>query len=161
MQVNAARRLARDPLARPNVCETWISILHDEGITLAVNRAEPSPKGVHMTDNEATTDIVISTPPRQRSRARRVLIFIAAYFGIAIVALPYVVPPFPTSTARWLLLFVCLPPLYVLGEWLGEQVARPWGERTWLSKLAKGGVLVVVMLLLLAAQLILAGSLNR
>ena len=80
---------------------------------------------------------------RRHSLSRRLLLGVFAYVVIALAALPYFVPPLPKSPTGWVLLLVFAPPIYILGEWIGETISGEWGEHSRLAKIAKAGLFVL------------------
>ena len=89
---------------------------------------------------------------RPRSRRRAVLIGAGVYLVVAIAALSYFIPPFPKSLAGWSVLLIFAPPLYILGEWLGEKVSAAWGESNLAFKTAKAFLLIALGLALVLIQ---------
>lgn len=91
-------------------------------------------------------------PERTRSRRRSLLIGAGGYMLVAIAALPYFIPPLPKSLVGWVIFLVFAPPLYIIGEWLGDKISAPWGENSRAAKTAKAFLLIAIGLALVLIQ---------
>lgn len=105
-----------------------------------------------MKTNEAEREIdAPDTRRRRHSLSRRLLLGMFSYVVIAVAALPHFVPPLPKSVTGWVLLLVFAPPIYILGEWIGDKISGEWGEHSRPAKLAKaclfvlGGLAVILL----------------
>ena len=82
---------------------------------------------------------------------KRIGWFIFGYLLLLGASLPYLLPPVPKTKLGWIVLIVFAPPGYLFGEWLGGRISAPWGERTFLRKVLKATVLIIVTLALIIA----------
>lgn len=91
----------------------------------------------------------------------RVLAGVAAYVAVAILALPYAIPPLPRSIAAWVLLMIFAPPLYILGEWISEKMSGSWGESHPVAKFAKALLFVLFGLILIIINALCTTALRQ
>lgn len=80
----------------------------------------------------------------RKSRLALIGTGIAAYFFIAFLALPLLIPPFPRSLPGWLAVLLAGPPLLFFGEWIATKLDGSWGERNRLFKAMKMVLFILV-----------------
>ena len=95
------------------------------------------------------------TSPSRRT-AKRVALVLSVYVFLVAMSALYWFPPIPRSTIGWLTFLLLAPPLYLVGEWIGDRVTRPWWESSLLGKAIK-----TVLFVLVALGLITVGALLR
>ena len=91
------------------------------------------------------------------SRAKRIALGATFYIALAALLALYWFPVVPRSALGWLLFVLIAPALYLLGEWLGELVDRPWWESSALGKTIKATLMVVTALVLIVVGALLRG----
>jgi hypothetical protein len=87
----------------------------------------------------------------------RVIVGVAfAWLLLLFVSAFYWFPPLPRTTRGWLFFVLLAPPLYVLGEWLGERFDRPWWESSLAGKIVKAILFIAVAAILTVVCQLLA-----
>jgi hypothetical protein len=99
-----------------------------------------------------------SNAPAVRDAGKRVALYAAVYTFLVAISALYWFPPLPRSVGGWLLFLLFAPPLYLLGEWIGERVARPWWESSLYGKAIKAALLILAVLVLIVIRVLFLGA---